>query len=62
MENVVLFTNSFLEYLIVFGISVAVVIAACLLGVTMKKHKDARMELEAAGADQTQEAKQEKAE
>lgn len=59
MENAILFTNSFLEYLIVFGVSVVVVIVACFLGVTMKKHKDAKLELEAAGADQTQETKQE---
>lgn len=61
-QNAIAFTNSFLEYLVVFGVSVVVVIIACLLGVSMKKRKDARLELEAAGADQAGDAKQENTE
>lgn len=61
-QNAIAFTNSFLEYLVVFGVSVVVVIVACLLGVSMKKRKDARLELEAVGADQAGDMKQENAE
>ena len=61
-QNVIAFTNSFLEYLIVFGVSVVVVLIACFLGVSMKKSKNAKMELEAAGADQTGDAVQERTE
>lgn len=52
-NNAVAFTNVFLEYLVVFGVSVVVVLVACFLGVTMRKRKNAKLELEAAGADQT---------
>lgn len=61
-QNAIAFTNSFLEYLIVFGVSVVVVLIACLLGVSMKKRKNAKLELEAAGAEQTQGTAQEKTE
>lgn len=58
-QNAIAFTNSFLEYLIVFGVSVVVVLIACFVGVSLKKSKNAKMELEAAGVDQTGDADQE---
>ncbi len=61
-QNAIAFTNTFLEYLVVFGVSVVVVIIACVLGVSMKKRKDARLELEAAGEGQTGDARQENTE
>lgn len=62
VQNAIAFTNSFLEYLIVFGVSVVVVLAACFIGISMKKHKNEKLELEAAGADQPGEAGREKIE
>lgn len=61
-NNAVAFTNVFLEYLVVFGVCVVVVLVACFLGVTMRKRKNAKLELEAAGVDQIGDAKQENAE
>ncbi|MDE6529258.1 MAG: hypothetical protein K2K96_00630 [Lachnospiraceae bacterium] len=61
-QNAIAFTNSFLEYLIVFGVSVVVVMVACFIGVSMKKRKNAKLELEASGADQTGDMKQENTE
>ncbi len=62
VNNEVAFANSFLEYLIVFGVSVVVVIAACVIGASMRKHKNAKLELEAVGAEQTGDAGQENTE
>lgn len=62
VNNAVAFTNSFLEYLIVFGVSVVVVIAACVIGASMRKRKNAKLELEAVGAEQTGDAGQENTE
>lgn len=59
VQNAIAFTNSFLEYLIVFGVSVVVVLAACFIGISMKKRKNAKLELEAAGAEQPAENAQE---
>lgn len=61
-NNAVAFTNVFLEYLVVFGVSVVVVLVACFLGATMRKRKNAKLELEAAGAELTGDAKQENTE
>lgn len=61
-NNAVAFTNVFLEYLVVFGVSVVVVLVACFLGVAMRKRKNAKLELEAAGAELTGDAKQENTE
>ena len=44
VNNVISFTNSFLEYLLVFGISVVVVIIACVIGVSLRKSKNAKIE------------------
>lgn len=58
-QNAIAFTNSFLEYLIVFGVSVVVVLVACFIGISMRKHKNEKLELEAAGAEQPAENAQE---
>lgn len=50
MSNAILFTNSFLEYLLVFGISVVVVIIACVIGVSLRKSKNAKIEAESIAA------------
>ena len=46
MANIIAFTNSFLSYLLLFCICVAVVIIACVIGVKLRKNKDAKMEAE----------------
>ena len=55
MANIVAFTNSFLSYLLLFGICVAVVIAACIIGVKLRKSKDAKVEAESNKQEDTQE-------
>ncbi len=50
MNNLILFTNSFLSYLILFVICVGVVIAAVLIGAKLRKAKDARDALAATAA------------
>ena len=47
MANLIAFINSFLSYLLLFGICVAVVIAACLIGVRLRRNKDAKEALKA---------------
>ncbi|MBQ8946792.1 MAG: hypothetical protein IJ058_08280 [Lachnospiraceae bacterium] len=42
MNNLILFLNSFLSYLLLFVICVAVIIIAVLLGIRLRKNKDAR--------------------
>lgn len=42
MTKLILFLNSFLSYLLVFVIIVALVIIACILGVKWKKSSDAK--------------------
>lgn len=42
MENLVLFINSFLSYLLVFIVAVAVIIVAILIGVKLRKNKNAK--------------------
>ena len=50
VNNAISFTNSFLEYLLVFGISVVVVIIACVIGVALRKRKNAKIEAESVDA------------
>ena len=40
MDNLVLFINSFLSYLLVFGVFVAAIIMASVLGVSLRKIKN----------------------
>lgn len=48
MTNLVLFINSFLSYLLLFVLIIALVIVACIIGVKWRKSKDAKA---AANAD-----------
>ena len=45
MENLVLFLNSFLSYLLVFLICVAVVCTAIFIGVRARRIKDSKAEM-----------------
>lgn len=40
MNNLILFINSFLSYLLVFAVFVAAIILSCVLGVTLRKMKN----------------------
>lgn len=52
MNNLILFINSFLSYLLVFVVIVVVVAVAVAIGITLRKKKDAKeMALESAAAD-----------
>ena len=42
MTNLIAFINSFLSYLLLFGVCVAVVVIACLIGVHLRRNKDAK--------------------
>ena len=42
MTNLILFFNAFLSYLLLFVFVVALVIAACIIGVKLRKSKDAK--------------------
>lgn len=46
MTNLILFINSFLSYLLLFALIVALVIVACVIGVKWRKSKDAKAALE----------------
>lgn len=46
MANLILFVNSFLSYLLLFVLIVALVIVACVIGVKWRKSKDAKAALE----------------
>lgn len=43
MENLILFLNSFLSYLLVFVIAIAVIIVAIIIGTKLRKNKDAKI-------------------
>ncbi len=40
MNNLILFLNSFLSYLLLFVLIVALVIIACVIGAKLRKNKD----------------------
>lgn len=42
MDNLILFLNSFMSYLLLFIICVAVIIVAVLIGIKLRKNKDAK--------------------
>lgn len=48
MNNLILFINSFLSYLLLFVIMIGLVVIACIIGVKMRKSKDAKLAAEAA--------------
>lgn len=43
MNNLILFLNSFLSYLLLLVIMIALVVIACVIGVKLRKSKDARL-------------------
>ena len=45
MNNLILFFNAFLSYLLLFVIIVALVIIACVIGVKWRKSKNAKLAL-----------------
>ena len=51
MANLVAFLNSFLSYLLLFGVCVAVVVIACVIGIRFRKNKDAKESLMQAGQE-----------
>ncbi len=57
MQNLILFVNAFLSYLLLFVLIVALVIVACIIGVKWRKSKDAKAALaegtDAAGGNPT---------
>ena len=53
MANLIAFINSFLSYLLLFGVCVAAVIIACLIGVRLRRNKDAKTALEAEKQGET---------
>ena len=42
MDNLILFVNAFLSYLLVYIIALALIVTAILLGIRFRKHKDAK--------------------
>ena len=40
MDNLVLFINGFLEYLIVFGVFVVLVVVGVFIGIALRKNKN----------------------
>lgn len=42
MNNLILFLNSFLSYLLLFLIMAGLVVLACVLGVKLRKYQDAK--------------------
>ncbi len=50
MDNLTLFLNGFLSYLVVFFVFLATIVIACLIGVALKKSKNAKMITEEADA------------
>ena len=55
MTNAVLFFNSFLSYLLLFAVIVALVVTAALIGISMRKKKDRKNAAAAAEAESRQE-------
>lgn len=50
MNNIILFLNAFLSYLLVFVLIIALVVVACILGARWRKSKDLKL-LQTPGAD-----------
>ncbi len=42
MANLIAFLNQFMEYLVVFGVAVALVLIGVFTGIRMRKKKDAK--------------------
>ncbi|MDD6812409.1 MAG: hypothetical protein PUD93_11165 [Lachnospiraceae bacterium] len=52
MNNLILFVNAFLSYLLLFALIVVLVIIACVIGVKWRKSKDRK--LAEAGEENTE--------
>ncbi|MGN0246243.1 MAG: hypothetical protein ACI4DK_09805 [Lachnospiraceae bacterium] len=50
MNNLILFVNSILSYLLVFAIVVVLCAIAIAIGITMRKKKDAKLALQSEAA------------
>ena len=53
MTNLILFINSFLSYILVYIVSAVLIVTAVLLGIRLRKMKDAKEALEAASETET---------
>lgn len=56
MSNLVAFLNSFLSYLLLFGVFVVIAIVAVALGITLRKAKNTKAAVEIAEDVETVEA------
>ena len=54
MNNLILFINAFLSYLLIFVLIIALVIVACIIGAKWRKVKDAKNAGSAAVDDQVE--------
>lgn len=54
MNNLILFVNAFLSYLLLFALIVVLVILACIIGVKWRKSKDRK--LAETGEENTEQA------
>lgn len=52
MSKLILFLNSFLSYLLLFVLIVALVIVACIIGAKWRKSKDAKLAMTGGDAKQ----------
>lgn len=57
MNNLILFLNSFLSYILLFLVIVVVAGIALFIGITMRKKSNAKEAGEAARAEETESAK-----
>ena len=53
MTNLILFINSFLSYFLVYIVSAVLIVTAVLLGIRLRKNKDAKEALQAASEAET---------
>ncbi|MEG1847411.1 MAG: hypothetical protein RRX92_04515 [Lachnospiraceae bacterium] len=55
MNQLILFVNSFLSYLLVFAIVVVLLIVGCTIGIKWRKSKDAKAALEVSATEDSTE-------
>lgn len=51
MDNLILFVNNFLEYLIVFIVFAVCIVVAVLVGIKVRKSKNSKEEIKSAAAN-----------
>lgn len=54
MANLIAFINSFLSYLLLFGVCIAVAVSAAFLGIRLRRNKDAKDAAEAVKQEEVQ--------